>query len=451
MSVAGEHIERLRSTSTGEVLTDGDPGYDEARQVHNGLIDKRPAVIARCRARGDVAEAVRLARDLELEVSVRGGGHNVAGRAVTDGGVMIDLEPMKAVDVDATSRTVRAGGGVTWAEFNDATHAHGLATTGGVVSTTGIAGLTLGGGLGWLMGRHGMAADNLRSAELVLADGTLTTASAENDPDLFWAIRGGGGNFGVATSFEYELHPLDTVYGGLIAFDLSDAAALGSFYRDVTPDDPDELTTFMALTHAPDGSGHKIAALAICHSGDPAEGERAVAPARSAATPLVDLVGPMPYPVVNSLLDAGFPKGARNYWKSAFFKELSAEAVDTLIDCFRRTPSTMTGIIVEHFHGAVTRIAATDTAFPHRDPGYNLVLATQWLSPAEDEANIEWTRETFDAVSPFTADVAYVNYLNADEGDRVRTAYGPNWERLVELKRRYDPDNFFRLNQNIQP
>ena len=207
----------------------------------------------------------------------------------------------------------------------------------------------------------------------------------------------------------------------------------------------------MALTHAPDGSGHKIAALAICHCGDVADGEKAVAPARSAATPLVDLLGPLPYPVMNTLLDAGFPPGARSYWKSAFFKELSAEAVDTLIDCFRGTPSTMTAIVIEHFHGAATRVAATDTAFPHREPGYNLALATQWLDPADDEANMEWARETFAAVSPFTADTAYVNYLNADEGDRVRSAYGPNWERLVDLKRRYDPDNVFRLNQNIRP
>jgi FAD/FMN-containing dehydrogenase len=450
-SIPSGDLERFRSAFSGDVLIGSDAGYDEARAVHNGLIDRRPAVIARCRTTADVVESVKLAADAGLEVSVRGGGHNVAGRAVTEGGLMIDLAGMKDVQVDATARTARAEGGATWADYNNATHAHGLASTGGVVSTTGIAGLTLGGGLGWLMGRYGMAVDALRAAEVVMADGVVRTASADEDSDLFWAIRGGGGNFGVATALEYDLQPLTDIYGGLIAFDLSAAADVGAFYRDAVPDDPDELTTFMALTHAPDGSGHKIAALAICHCGDLADGEKAVAPARSVATPLVDLLGPLPYPVVNTLLDAAFPKGARNYWKSAFFKELSAEAVETMLDCFRRTPSIMTGMVIEHFHGAVTRVAATDTAYPHREPGFNLVLATQWADPADDDVNIAWTRETFDALAPFTADAAYVNYLNDDEGDRVRSAYGPNWERLVELKRRYDPGNFFHMNQNIRP
>jgi FAD/FMN-containing dehydrogenase len=415
------------------------------------LIDKRPELIARCQNTADVADAVRLGRDQGLEISVRGGGHNVAGRAVSEGGLMIDLQAMKGIHVDPIRHTVRAQGGLTWGEYNRATHAYGLATTGGVVSTTGIAGLTLGGGIGWLMGKYGMAIDNLRSVEIVMADGEIRTASAEVEPDLYWAVRGGGGNFGVTSSFEYDAHPLSTVFGGIIAFDLPDAPKVFDFYRDFTSSSPDELVSFCGLVHAPDGSGHKIAALPICHCGVPSEAERAAERLRTAATPLVDLLGPMPYPVVNTLLDGGFPKGARNYWKSAFFKELSDEAVGIMREAFEKAPSIMSGLVVEHFHGLVTRIPATATAYPHRQPGYNLVLAAEWLDPADDEANIRWARETFTALAPHMADAAYVNYLDTDDLDRVRVAYGPNWERLVSLKRRYDPDNVFRLNQNIDP
>jgi FAD/FMN-containing dehydrogenase len=323
--------------------------------------------------------------------------------------------------------------------------------TGGVVSTTGIAGLTLGGGFGWLMGTQGLAADNLRSAEIVTADGEIRVVDAEAEPDLFWALRGGGGNFGVVTSFEFGVHPLTTVVGGLAAFDLPDAVSVSSFFGDFTADAPDERTTFMALTHAPDGSGHKIAALVLCHAGEIADGEQAAAAIRSAGTPLVEMLGPMPYPVVNTLLDDGFPRGARNYWKSAFFKELSAGAVEAMVDCFQRTPSTMSGMVIEHFHGAVTRVGATDTAFPHREPGYNLVIISQWADAADDGANLAWARDTFATMSEFTTGAGYVNYLADDESDRVRNAYGPNWERLVEVKRRWDPGNTFHLNQNIAP
>ena len=451
MSLSLATVDEFRAAFSGQVLAASDAGYDDIRQVHNGLIDKRPELIARCQNTADVADAVRLGRDQGLEISVRGGGHNVAGRAVSEGGLMIDLQAMKGVHVDPTGRTVRAQAGLTWGEYNRATHAYGLATTGGVVSTTGIAGLTLGGGIGWLMGKYGMAIDNLRSVEIVMADGEIRTASAEVEPDLYWAVRGGGGNFGVTSSFEYDAHPLSTVFGGIIAFDLPDAPKVFDFYRDFTSSSPDELVSFCGLVHAPDGSGHKIAALPICHCGVPSEAERAAERLRTAATPLVDLLGPMPYPVVNTLLDGGFPKGARNYWKSAFFKELSDEAVGIMREAFEKAPSIMSGLVVEHFHGLVTRIPATATAYPHRQPGYNLVLAAEWLDPADDEANIRWARETFTALAPHMADAAYVNYLDTDDLDRVRVAYGPNWERLVSLKRRYDPDNVFRLNQNIDP
>jgi len=451
MSLSLATVDEFRAAFSGQVLAASDAGYDDIRQVHNGLIDKRPELIARCQNTADVADAVRLGRDQGLEISVRGGGHNVAGRAVSEGGLMIDLQAMKGIHVDPIRHTVRAQGGLTWGEYNRATHAYGLATTGGVVSTTGIAGLTLGGGIGWLMGKYGMAIDNLRSVEIVMADGEIRTASAEVEPDLYWAVRGGGGNFGVTSSFEYDAHPLSTVFGGIIAFDLPDAPKVFDFYRDFTSSSPDELVSFCGLVHAPDGSGHKIAALPICHCGVPSEAERAAERLRTAATPLVDLLGPMPYPVVNTLLDGGFPKGARNYWKSAFFKELSDEAVGIMREAFEKAPSIMSGLVVEHFHGLVTRIPATATAYPHRQPGYNLVLAAEWLDPADDEANIRWARETFTALAPHMADAAYVNYLDTDDLDRVRVAYGPNWERLVSLKRRYDPDNVFRLNQNIDP
>ena len=449
--VAAERVQALREQCSGQVLEPGDAGYDEVRQVHNGLIDRRPGLIVRCQDTADVIDAVNLGRDEGLEVSVRGGGHNVAGRAVTDGGLMIDLQAMKGVHVDPKARTVRAQGGVTWREYNRATHVYGLATTGGVVSTTGIAGLTLGGGLGWLMGKYGVAIDNLRSAEIVTADGHVRTASEEEDADLFWAVRGGGGNLGVAVSFEYGAHPLSTVVGGILAWELADAPKVVDFYRDFTATAPDEMTTFCALVHAPDGSGHKIVAMPLCHCGDISAGEKTVAQIRSATSPLVDLTAQMPYPVVNTLLDGGFPKGARNYWKSAFFKDLTPETVAVMVDSFERAPSPMSGMVIEHFHGLVTRIPATATAYPHREPGYNLVLIAEWIDPRDDDANIAWARDTFAALAPYMAEAAYVNYLDHDDTDRVRIAYGPNWDRLVSLKQRYDPDNLFRLNANIKP
>jgi FAD/FMN-containing dehydrogenase len=447
--VSSEVLGDFTAAFSGDVILPDHERYDDTRAVHNGLIDKRPAVIARCQNTADVVDAVKLARDAGLEISVRAGGHNVAGRAVTDGGLMIDVQPMKGIFVDTDRGVARAQAGLTWREYNRATHAYGLATTGGVISTTGVAGLTLGGGVGWLMGRYGLSIDNLRSVEVVTADGEIRTASPDHDADLFWAERGGGGNFGVATSFEFDTHPLSTIFGGLIAFDLPDAPKVFDFYRDFTASAPDDVTSFCGLVHAPDGSGHKIVALPICHCGSLEDGERAAGQVRSAASPLVDLLGPLPYPVQNTLLDDAFPKGARNYWKSAFFKDLSAETIDIMVDCFRRAPSIMTGMLVEHFHGLVTRIPATDTAYPHREPGYNLVMTGQWLDPAEDEANITWAKETFAALAPHMADAAYVNYLGDDDGDRVRTAYGANWDRLVALKQRYDPDNVFHLNQNI--
>jgi FAD/FMN-containing dehydrogenase len=443
--------DEVAASFSGELLAPESAGYEEARRVHNGLVDKRPGLVARCSNTADVRDAVNLGRDAGVEISVRGGGHNVAGLAATAGGLMIDLAPMRGVHVDPATRRVRAQPGVTWNEYNRAANVYGLATTGGVISTTGIAGLTLGGGLGWLMGKYGMAIDNLESAEVVLADGSVVTASDGDDADLFWAIRGGGGNFGVVTSFEYRAHPVDVILGGIVAHPLSESAEFFDFYRQFTKSLPDELTSFAGLVHAPDGSGTKIIANPVCHCGDLAQAESDLKPVREFGPPLLDLIGPMPYPVINTLLDAGFPKGALNYWKSAFFTELSDAAVRTMVDAFEAAPSQMSGMVIEHFHGEVTRIDPTATAFPHRRPGYNLALIGEWLDPAETETNVRWVRETFAALEPYMASQVYVNYLADDDGARTRDAYGPNYDRLVDLKQRYDPENRFRLNQNIDP
>jgi len=450
-TVSNDAVSALQGQFSGSVLVPGDSGYDETHALHNGMIDKRPSVIARCLNTADIADAVRFARAEGLEISARGGGHNVAGKAVTEGGVMIDLSQMRGTYVDPQSRRARAQGGATWNDYNRATHQHGLASTGGVISTTGVAGLTLGGGIGWLMGQYGMAIDNLTSVELVTADGDVLQVSDETDPDLFWGMRGAGSNFGIASSLEFATHPLDMILGGIVAYPISEALPVLAAYQEITADPPDELVSFYGLVHAPDGSGHQIVATLICYTGDIATGESLVAPVRNAGTPAVDLIGPMPYPVINTLLDAAFPKGARNYWNSAFFKELTDEAIHVLVDAMRRVPSPMSGIVIEHLHGAVTRIDPTATAFPHRQPGYNLVISGEWLDPADDEANIAWVRETLGAVEQYTTDAVYVNYLGDDETNRVGNAYGPNLERLVALKRRWDPGNAFHLNQNIDP
>ena len=447
-----ELARELAGRIAGPVLLPQDRGYDEARAVHNGLIDRRPAVIVRSRTTGDVVAALAFARRAGLEVSVRGGGHNVAGRAVTDGGVMISLADMTAVTVDPDRRTVTAQGGATWAELNEAAGAHGLAVTGGAVSTTGIAGLTLGGGLGWLMAKHGLAADNLLAAQLVTAAGEVLDVDAATHPDLFWGLRGGGGNFGVVTSLTYRLHELGMVTGGLIAHPLEAAPELLRFYRDAVADAPDDLTVFAGLVHAPDGSGAKLAALVVFHAGDADAAERDLAPFTAFGSPLVAEVGRMPYPVMNTLLDGGFPDGAHNYWLSSFTRGLPDALIDTAVERFASTPSSMTSILFEHFHGAVTRVGPTETAVPHREPGWNLLIPSVWTDPADSDANVRWTRETHEALRPHLSTRRWLNYLGDDQGDdAVRAAYGPNYQRLREIKRRYDPGNVFHLNHNIAP
>ena len=448
----GEGVDTLRAGFSGTLLEPSDDGYDDARRVHNGLIDRRPALIAKCSNTADVVDAVRYARDAGLEISVRGGGHNVAGRAVADGALMIDLSTMKGIHVDPAARTVRAQGGVNWREFNRATAVHGLATTGGAISTTGIAGLTLGGGLGWLMAKHGLAADNLIGVELVTADGGVVNVSEDSDPDLLWALRGGGGNFGIAASLEYRLHPLTMVTGGLIAHPIDAGPELLRFYRDALADASDDLTIFAALAHTPDGSGMKIAGMIVFHTGSPAQSERDLEPFKTWGSPIVVEVGPMPYPVMNTILDANYPKGQPNYWLSSFTAGLTDGLIDTAAARFASVPSIGTVILLEQFHGAVCRVGPTDTAVPHREEGWNLALPSTWTDPADNEANIAWTRETHAALAEHLSERRWLNYLADDQGeDAIRSAYGPNYSRLVELKRRYDPDNVFHHNHNIVP
>lgn len=443
----------LTSRFSGELLGPSDPGYDRARRVHNGLIDKRPALIARCRGVADIVDALAMARRLGMEVAVRGGGHNVAGRSTLDGGVVIDLSLMKGMRVDPRGQTADAQGGLTWNGFNRETQLHGLATTGGVVSSTGIAGLTLGGGIGWLMGKYGLALDNLLSVDIVLADGRTIKASSEEHPDLFWAVRGGGGNFGIVSSFEYALHPVGPmITGGLIGYSIDQAWDVLRHFRDVTSDLPDEVTMAATLVHAPDGSGAKLAAIVVSHCGSLTEGEDAFQRVKAFGKPAIDTIGVMPYTELNAMLDGGYPAGAMNYWKSSFLAELSDEAIRTAIDCFADCPTTMGQLLLEHLHGAVTRIEPTDAAFGHRSPGYNMLVLGQWTEPRQSDRCIAWTRRSHSALGRFMSEQRYVNYYGHDEPrEAVAAAYGPNYRRLQQVKAKYDPENVFRMNQNISP
>jgi FAD/FMN-containing dehydrogenase len=451
-SIDDSSVRALSGSFSGELLRPGDEGYDRARQIYNGLIDTRPALIARCQDTSDIKGAIAFARESGLALSVRGGGHSVAGRCLVEGGVTIDLSKMRAIEVDSGAATARAEGGATWAEFNDATAQHGLATTGGVISTTGIAGLTLGGGLGWLMGKYGLAADNMTSVELVTADGDVLTVDADQHQDLFWALRGGSGNFGVAASLTYRLYPLVQITGGLVAYPFPAARDVLSFYREFTRSIPDELIAFSGLVHAPDGSGAPLAVIAVCHCGPPDQAEIDLKPLRDFGEPALSQVGPMPYPAVNTMLDAAYPPGSLNYWKSTFLTTLGDDVLEAMIERFEACPSPMTSVLLEHWHGAATRVGVSDTAVPHREDGYNFAITSVWSDPTTNDANIEWTRAEYEALRPRFAGRRYVNYLAQDDGeDVVKDAFGPNYARLQEVKRAYDSEGVFNANLNVRP
>jgi FAD/FMN-containing dehydrogenase len=452
MAIAAETYALLADAFGGVLIGPEDQDFEDGRHCHNGLIDKRPALIARCRGAADVAEVLRFARAEGLEVAVRGGGHNVAGHSVCDGGVVIDLSLLRGVDVDPRARTARVQGGALWCDVNREAALHGLAVTGGAISTTGVGGYTLGGGLGWLMGKCGLAADNLLEADVVLASGDVVRASPDDHADLFWALCGGGGNFGVVTSFLFRLHHVGEVVGGLIAHPFEAARDLLRFYREVTAQAPDDLTIFGGVVHAPDGSGVPLAALIACHAGQRADAERDVRPLLEWGEPVAVEFGPMPYPVMNTLLDDQYPAGSLNYWKSTFTHGIDDDLIDALVERFPSSPSPWAAILFEHFHGAVTRVGPEETAVPHRAPGYNLLIPSVWRDPEATDANIAWTRDVFAASEPFRADGRWLNYFIDDEdSDALDAAYGPNRRRLAEVKRRYDPENTFHLNQNIAP
>jgi FAD/FMN-containing dehydrogenase len=443
-------VQAFQQQLHGTLIQPGDAAYDEARTVFNAMIDKRPALIARCADTADVVAAVNFAREHGLLVAIHGGGHSIAGKATCDDGLVIDLSPMKEIQVDPVAKTVRTGGGVTWGEFDAATQAHGLASTGGAVSTTGIAGLTLGGGIGFLARRFGLASDNVIEVEIVTADGKVRIANATTHPDLFWAIRGGGGNFGVVTSFTYRLHDLGpTVVGGLLIHPFERAREAFQFYRAWAATAPDSITVLPGLLTGPDGN--KIMAFITCYSGPLDEADRVLGDLRAFGPPLADLIAPMPYTAIQQLFDPAYPPGRRNYWKSSFVDELSDAFIDATIAAFEQVPSPLTAVALEHLGGKVSRIDADATAFSQRSAPWNLLITSGWEDPDEDALNIQWTRDYWNAIQPLTNAAAYVNYLAAEEGDRVAAAYGPQYAKLQEIKAEYDPGNLFRVNQNIVP
>jgi FAD/FMN-containing dehydrogenase len=445
-------VQGFKTSLRGLLLCPGDVGYDDTRKVWNGMIARRPALIARCAGVADVIAAVNFARTHHVLVSVRGGGHNAPGIAVCQGGLMIDLAGMRSVRVDPVRRTARAEGGTTWGDFDRETQAFGLATTGGIVSDTGIAGLTLGGGLGWLAGKYGLTCDNLLSADLVPADGQVLTVSATEHADLFWGLRGGGGNFGVVTSFEYQLHPVGPVLAGMVLYPFTKAKEALTFYRDFATAIPDEVNTVGVLLTSPDGV--PVVAIAVCYNGSLDAGEKVLRPLREFGPPLADVISPMAYCQVQTLFDAAMVRGRRYYFKSNFMQRISDGAIDTLIERFATVPSPLSLVYFQQLGKAANRAGATATAFSHRDALCEWGCDAVWLDPAADGVHIQWSQALAEAMRPFTTGSDYVNHigLETDEGaERIRAAYGANYERLVTLKNTYDPTNLFRHNQNIKP
>ena len=453
------NIEEFKTHFQGEVLLPDDADYDEVRQIWNAMIDRKPALIARCTSTEDVIRAIQFGRTQNLVISVRGGGHNIAGNAVCDDGLMIDLSLMKDVQVDLTTRTASVGPGCTLGDFDQVVQAHGLATPLGINSTTGVAGLTLGGGFGWLSRKYGMTIDNLLSAEVITADGQQLNASESENADLFWGLRGGGGNFGVVTRFDFQLHPVGpNVLSGLIVFPFEQAKSVISQFARFTETMPEELNVWMVTRKAPplpflpaEVHGREMIALALCYVGDPEEGERLIAPLREFGTVLGEHVGVQPYTAWQQAFDPLLAKGARNYWKSHNFAQISNGVIDAIIEYAARLPSPHCEIFIGTIGGQTTRVAPEAMAYSSRDANYVMNVHGRWETAAEDERCIAWAREFFARSQPFASSGAYINFLTQEETDRIAFAYGATWNRLVELKSKYDPTNLFRMNQNIKP
>lgn len=440
----GELSRRLQ----GEILLPGLGEYEQARRVFNAMIDRHPAVILRCSSAEDVVEGIRLARANGLPVTVKGGGHGVAGRAVCDGGVMLDLSSMKRVTVDTVKRIATVEPGVTLGDLDRETQASGLATPTGVVSMTGLAGLALGGGLGWLNGKHGLACDNLVSAEVVTSRGDRVVADLGESPDLLWGLRGGGGNFGVVTSFRFRLHPVGQVLAGALTFPAAKAREALRRYHEFAHSCPDELSSALSLSRP--GGGELSVSVGVCHTGPFENAERTLRPLR-ALGPEVDAIQPMSYLALQSAGDEGFPPGQQHYWKSGFLTQIDDELIDVLLDFVPRMPSQASGVGLQQLHGAAARVDPSATAFPHRGERYDCLILSQWSDPADSERNVGWTTDLFDALGPFLTTGVYVNNLGDEGADRIKQAYGPNYDRLAALKTKYDPTNLFRHNQNIKP
>lgn len=462
MSVAAvdeQKVSEFAASLRGRVVRPGDGDYDDVRKIWNGMIDKHPQLIAQCADAGDVMTAVTFARENGLPVSVRGGGHNVAGTALVDDGMVIDLSLLREVHIDSELRTARAGGGVLWGEMDRAAQQHGLAVNGGVISTTGIGGLTLGGGIGWLNRKFGLTCDSLIAAEVVTAEGKIVRASAEAHPDLLFGLRGGGGNFGIVTEFTYRLQPVGPmVLGGMLVWPLDQAEQVYRFYREYTNDLADELTTMASLVTAPaapfvppEAVGMQCIAIIGCYSGSVEQGSEVMAPLRE-LRPAMDIFTERPYVEVQSMLDGLAPAGVRNYWKSEFLNEISDELMQVLIDRFRAVPSPMTHVDLHHLAGAISRVKDDETAFSHRDANYTYNIVSAWTDPADDERNIAWTRGLWNDLRPYALGASYVNFAPPEGEDKAKADYGEaKYQRLAELKRKYDPSNFFRQNHNIKP
>ena len=442
-------VQGFAATLRGPLIQRGDPDYDAARTVWNARIDRRPVLIARCAGAADVIAAVTFARAHGLLLSIKGGGHNVAGTAVGDDGLMLDLSSMKGLRIDPVRRTARAEPGLTWGEVDAEAQAFGLATIGVDVSTVGIAGLTLGGGFGWLVRSYGLACDTLLAVDIVTADGRHLTSSATEHPELFWGVRGGGGNFGVVTSFEFQLHPVGQLLAGVVLYPLTMATEVLTFYREVTRTAPDALTVWAILLTAADGS--QMIALFVCYNGAGAAAEQAVQPLRDFGPPLADHLGPMSYRQVQTMFDAAFPAGRQSSWKSSYLGEISDEAIATMVARFASVPSPHSAVLLEHLGGAVSRVGQAKTAFYDREAPYSFLIVSVWPDPTQSEQNVQWTDAFWQAMQAFASGGVYVNYLGEEGPDRVQAAYGANYDRLVALKTTYDPTNLFRMNQNIPP